>query len=176
MSTTNPAQVLGLIYDDLADWVTDNGGELHLTRSPFDLVELLADEPGSWRLTLHWEGDEPADPRVRDGAVVNNRIRVVVDGQLGMTATPMIALIKDTASRSSFLAVLDLVRQRLMAYRFPWLAEPNNRLRYRGTDDKLPLPDGMFVAAYNQTYEIFSTMVIPTTAIELTLPEEPEEP
>lgn len=176
MSTTNPAQLVGLIYDDLATWVQANGGEIHLTRSPFDLVELLADEPGGWRLTLHWEGDAPADERTRECAVLRNRLRIVVDGQLGMTATPMIALIKQTASRSPFLAVLDLVRQRVMAYRFPWLKEPNNRCWYKGTDDKLPLPDGVFVAAYNQAYELLSTMALPATPIELTLPAEPEEP
>ena len=174
-NTTNPAQLVGLIYDDLAAWVLANGGEIHLTRSPFDLVELLADEPGSWRLTLHWEGDAPADDRVRECAVLRNRFRIVVDGNLGMTATPLIALIKATASRSPFLAVLDLVRQRVMAYRFAWLREPNNRPWYKGTDDKLPMPDGVFVAAYNQSYELLSTMALPATPIELNLPDPDEE-
>lgn len=169
---TTPASLLALIYDDLSAWVEANGGSFHLTKNPFDLVNLLNEEPGGWRLTMHWEGDEPADERTRECAVLRNRIRFILDGQIGLTVIPAIGLIKTTAARSPFLAVLDAVKQRVMAYRFPWLTYPNNALRYKGADDKLQIPDGLYLAAYNLSFELYSVQAIPTTDINLPPVEE----
>ena len=167
MSTTTTAQLVELIYDDLAAWAKENGGECYLSKNPFDLVNILEEAPGGWRITLHWEGDEQADPRVRDSQVRKNSIRVILDGRLGMSARPSLSLIKGSALRTPFLALLDAVQARMLAYVFPWLSAPNNRLWYLGSDDKLPLPDGTYAAAYNMNFALFSVKAAPDADIPL---------
>lgn len=165
---TTPADILRILYEDLAEWARGLGGAVLLTQNPYDLVTQMSETPtNGWRLTLHWEGDEPADQRVRSGPVVKNRFRLILSGTIGLTATPKIGLIQETATRTAFLALVDLIRQRVMSYRLPWLAEPNNRFYYGGTDDKVPLPDGLMAAAYNLSFSLFSTMELPTTPVDL---------
>lgn len=177
-ATVTTAQLVEMIYDDLAQFAAENGGRCYLTKNPFDLIKYLEEEPGAWRVTLHWEGDRNPDSRVQGGRVTRNSFRLIVDGKLGMSASPAIALIKETASRSPFLALLDLLRSRILSYQFPWLREPNNRAWYVATDDKLPLPDGLFIAAYNMEFYVYSVRAEPQSTIELQLPADPspEEP
>lgn len=169
---TTPAELLGLLYDDLQAWAEGNGGVCALSQSPSALLELLLERTSGWRLIVHWEGDEPADARVRSGPVLRNRFRLIVDGQLGPTATPRLTLVRERAGRAAFLAVVDAVRQRAMSYRFPWLAEPNNRLYYDGTDEKIPLGGDAYLAAYNLSFHLFSTMELPSETVDLS-PREP---
>jgi len=173
-----PAELVEMIYDDLSAWCAANKGVCSLTQNPYDLVEMMAaGRPSGWRLTIHWEGDEPASDRVRAGTVAKNHLRLILDGDLGPTVTPKIALIKATAARSSaFLALVDAVRQRAMAYKFSWLAEPNNRLWYKACDDNVPLPDGSALAAYNLRFDFYSVFEIPGTDISLPIEEEEETP
>ncbi len=164
---TSPADLLGMVFDDLTTWAKPRRGVVSLTQNPYDLLEMLGQRPSGWRLTLHWEGDEPADPRLRDVVVVDNRFRFVLDGDLGPTATPKLALIRETAARTPFLAVAAAVRKRVLSYRFPWLAEPNNRLRYDGTDDQIPLPGGGFLAAYNLRFRLYSKIETAEQTVEI---------
>ena len=163
MNTITPANLMARIYNDLSPWVTDNKGVCSLTQNPYDLLEMLSERPAGWRLTMHWEGDSPADESVRGSGVVRNAIRFIVDGDLGPTVTPKIALIKSTAVRAPFLDLVDAVRQRVMGFTFDWLRPPLNRPWYKGTDDKIPLPDGMYIAAYNVQVEIYSILALPDT-------------
>jgi hypothetical protein len=168
--TTSPADLLRMIYDDLSAWAAGVGGQVNLTRNPFELINLLQEEPTGWAITVHWEGDEPADDRVRAGNVMRNRLRLILMGRLGMTLQPSLGLIRKPSPETAFLDLVNTVRHRVMAYRFPWLAEPNNRLWYKGTDDKIELPDGLFLAAYNLAFQFYSTIDLPAEALELTPP------
>jgi len=168
MSTT-PADIIGLVYTDLAAWAAQNGGTVSLTKNPYDLMELLAESPSGWRLILHWAGDKPASENVRDCNVVENTMRFIIHGNLGPTAIPKIALIRATAARSPLLALLDAVFQRVMAYRFVGLNPPNNRFWYRGADDNVPLPDGLALAAYNLSFMLRSVKALPAEGDEIEL-------
>ena len=169
MSATTPATILALVYADLQPWAASLKGVVGLTQNPYDLFEILKNSPAGWRLTLHWEGRDPADERVRNSPVTLNHFRFVLDGDLGPTITPKIALFRSTPSRTPFLDLLDAVRLRVMAYKFPWLREPNNHFWWRGEDDQVPLPDGLFLAAYNLRFDLYSEMAMPTEDVELTV-------
>lgn len=174
--TTNPSDIVNMIYTDLVSWAATKRGVVALTNSPYDLLEMLAQRPNGWRLTIHWEGDLPAgNTSARDVRVVDNRIRFILDGDLGPTFVPKIALIRPTAARTPFLELVGAIRARVMAYRFDWLAEPNNRLRYTGTDDKVQLPDGFALAAYNLSFNLFSEIDNSATIINLTMETQDEE-
>lgn len=166
MSTT-PAELIELVYDDMLTWAAANKGEVSLVQNPYELLEMLAHPPSGWRVCIHWEGDGPPDERVRNGSVALNRFRFIVDGALGPTMVPRIALIKSTASRTPFLTLVDAVRQRVMAYKFPWLTAPNDRFWWKGTDDKVPLPDGLWLAAYNCLFELHSVLAMPVADVDL---------
>lgn len=169
---TTPADLVRILFDDLTTWAAERGGKTHLTQNPFDLIHQMSEPPADgWRLTLHWQGDEPADTRVRSGPVVKNRFRIILSGNIGLTATPKVALFRQTGTRAPFLDLVDAVRQRVMAYKLPWLAEPNNRFYYGGCDDGVPLPDGLVAAAYNISFYLFSTMELPTNTVDL-MPEQ----
>ena len=168
MSTT-PADIIGLVYTDLAAWTAQNGGTASLTKHPYDLMEQLAHTPSGWRLILHWAGDKPASENVRDCNVVDNTFRVILTGDLGPTVIPSIALIRATAARTPFLAILDAVFQHVMAYRFVGLNPPNNRFWYRGADDNVPLPDGLALAAYNLCFLLRSIKTLPAEGDEIEL-------
>ena len=168
MSTT-PADILNLVFTDLNTWAGENGGVCRLTQNPFDLLEMMAEQPGGWRLIILWEGDDPSDPSVRGSSVVDNNFRFIVDGDLGPTMIPKVALIRETAARTPFLELLDAVRFRVMCYRFTGLSEPNNHFWYRGTDDNVPLPDGMLLAAYNLRFVLRSIKTMPGEDDEIEL-------
>lgn len=155
MST--PADILSAIFEDLTAWVAPQGGTCALTQNPFDLLSMLTRPPSGWRLTIHWSGDQPSDQRDRQGAVVDSTFRFVVDGQLGPTAIPKIAMIQPSARRAPLMAILEAVRFHLACYRFNGLTPPNNALWYRGTNDAVPLPDGMSVAAWNLEFMLRAT-------------------
>jgi len=160
-NTITSAGLTAKLFNDLKLWVEENKGVCSLTQNPYDLLEMLSERPAGWRLTVHWEGDRPADDAVQAGPVVINSFRFVVDGDLGPTATPKIALIKQTGTRTPFLALVDAVRQRVLGFTFDWLRPPLNKPWYRGTDDNIPLPDGMTIAAYNLSFDIYSVLAMP---------------
>lgn len=169
MTAVSTGRLVEIIYDDLSAWCCSNGGECYLAPTPWDLINLLEEGPNNWRVILQWEGDESADPRVRAAVVRKHRLRIIVDARLGFTLKPGLALIKGTASRSvPVLDLLDAVQDRILAYRFPWLAEPNNRVWYAGTDDQVPLPDGTHAAAYVMTFYLYAEREESATAIDLT--------
>ncbi len=162
-----PSDILRAIYTDLSSWCSQYKGVCGLTQNPYDLFEILKSSPSGWRLTIHWEGDAPASELVRRGGVLRHRFRFVLDGDLGPTAVPRIALIRETAARTPFLELLEQVRIHVRGYRFPWLTPPNDRMQDLGADDKVPLPDGLFLAAYNVSFDLFAPCAMPPAEILL---------
>ena len=172
MSAATPSQILGMVYADLCAWCAANGGACALSQNLYDLTEALRNVPTGWRLTVHWEGDRAADERVREGGVVLNSLLLVLDGDLGPTMSPRVGLVQPVAGRPAFLSLVQRVRERVMAYRMPWLREPTNGFWYRGCDDKIALPGDLYAAAYNLRFEVYSQMTIPTERVDLVLPTE----
>jgi hypothetical protein len=87
----------------------------------------------------------------------------IFHGDLGPTAEVNANLVKPTAARKhAFLEIKDALCARLDSYRFPWLKAPNDRMCYLACDDKLPLPDGTYLAAYNVQYKLFTVRPQPT--------------
>lgn len=170
--TATPSQIIGAVYADLTTWTRTLGGVCSLTQNLYDLMEALRNVPNGWRLTLHWEGDRAAEERVRAGGMVINTVLFVLDGDLGPTATPRIGLVQAIGGRPPFLSLVQSVRERVMTYRFAWLREPLNAFWYRGCDDKLALPGGLYAASYNLRFELYSPMAISSSTNQLTLPAE----
>jgi hypothetical protein len=169
--TPTPGQILKAVRDDLAAWEPAKGNAA-LCRNVWELVERLKQAPNRWRITIHWQGDQAADPTARLGKVVNNTFLFIVDGNLGPTAKPGEGLV---AGEPPLLDFLNQVRERVLSYTFSWLATPNNRFHYVGTDDSVALPDNMLVAAYAIKCTIFSPISKAATDVALTIPEPEEE-
>lgn len=168
---TAPSDILSAIFADMDEWAKSNHGTCAISSGPEDLFKLLTEPPPSWRIILHWQGDQNPNERVRGGGVVINTLRVVVDGNLGPSAIRNIALIRTVGSKTPLLEIFSAVRARMLAYEFPWLAAPNNRFVYQASDDKVPLPDGLFVAAYNLLFSLPSKFALPDQTIQLSIPE-----
>lgn len=166
---TTPAAIVRSIFEDLLTFAEQKGGVAAIARNPQNLVELLAEPPVAWRIILHWAGDVNADPDVRGGAVVDNKLYFILDGDLGMGADPSQDLVKDEGD-TAFLTILSAVRSRALSYRFPALGPQNNRLRYAGADDNVTLPEGYHLAAYNLQFHLFTVMEATSDIITLTPP------
>lgn len=167
----SPADILDAVYQDLHAWARARKGICVISSGPDNLFDLLREPPPTWRVILHWEGDENVNTSVRAGNVAVHHYRFVVDGSVGPTAVPNIGLVRSTASRSPLLGLVNDIRARVLGYRFPWLDTQNNHFVYEGSDDKVPLPDGLFLAAYNLLFSLPSKFQQAEEQIDLPIPE-----
>lgn len=154
------AVLLRAVFADLVTWSENAGGHAYLSQNPQRLLELIAQgPPASFRCILHWQGITPAggDAAPVRGDVDDHRLAVLVDGKLGLTAQPSESLVQVTPSREvPFLETVEAVRNRILAYRTPWLGPRNNRMRDLGIDDNVPMADGSFVACYVCKFGLFA--------------------
>ena len=180
VTRTTPGELMEAVYTDLASWAPTLGGTIYVTKSPFDLFEVISSPPAGWRLTMHFEGDVNPEEDVRDLEVVESTFRFIVDGDLGPSAIRNAGLFRSLGTRSPMLGLLQAVRFRVLSYRFAnWLGAPNDRFWYLGSDDKIPMPAGGFLAAYNVRFKLFSVISVPGSGETVTLtipPVEEEEP
>ena len=162
------AAMLGAIYADLRGWAKEVRAEVELIHNPYRLLAVIGNTPTNWRLLIHWLGDSPQGSATPTAPVLDNRLMFIFHGDLGPTAEVNANLVKPTAARNhAFLEIKDALCERLDSYRFPWLRPPNNRMMYLACDDKLPLPDGTYLAAYNVQYKLMTVRPQPAREIEL---------
>lgn len=167
--TTNPAQIISAIYRDLVEWTKSAGGSCDIARNPQDLLQQLAEPPRTWRVLLHWAGDENANDNARSSNVSKNTFYFILDGDLGLSGAPgedMIAL----EGNAAFLAILSRLRVRILSYRFPWLSPQNDRMLYIRTDDNVTLPEGYHLAAFAMQFALYSPTEQPAALISLSIP------
>ena len=158
---TTPAQLLNAIYSDLARWAKGKRGRIFVAKDLENAMTLLADTPAGWVGVLHWEGCDAAGSGVRRGNVVENNLKIFVKASMGLTAEPSIALIRPTAARTApILYLLDMVRFRMLRYRFPGVRAPGDMLSHKGTADQTSV-NGYAVAVYNMTFGIWTAVRMP---------------
>lgn len=160
-TATTPAQLMNAIFTDFSKWAKGRKGRVYVAKDLEHAMTLLADTPSGWAGVLHWEGDEPAGSGTRRGGVVENNLKLFVKAGMGLSAEPSIALIRPTAARTDpILDLLDMVRFRMLQYRFPGVRAPGDVLSHKGTSDQANV-SGFAVAVYNLTFGIWTAVKMP---------------
>lgn len=81
----NAKDLFALLVADLRPYVTDTlMGIFSVARDPFEVIELLGEAPGRFRVIFSWEGEESIGTRPQSG-VVKHRFKVVVSHNRGLS-------------------------------------------------------------------------------------------
>jgi hypothetical protein len=154
MSATayTPATLIGLVHDALKPWLVARKGLLAVAGDPYNFLELLAESPSGWRVTLHWAGEKNPGDNEHAGCFPINAFDVGISINPGLTATPDLAMFKPTADRSALLELVSDVRDFIRALNFAPGASTLRAL-YRGADP-VALPNGVPLRAYRLQFEV----------------------
>jgi hypothetical protein len=153
-------EILKRLYDDIVSW-GKVGKLVSLARDPFDVLEILAQGPQGFRVILHWAGEQEVggQPQL---PIVQHRIEAILSYNLGLTATPDLALLsKGPANdRPALLDLVEELRRRIASYNFPD-GETDVFMAYVGCDPFVT-PDGVPLAAYKLTFTLTAGLPQPS--------------
>ncbi|WP_043588981.1 hypothetical protein [Geminisphaera colitermitum] len=149
-----PDALLAELHADLEPWLRANKGTLSVAADPYNFLELLADSPSAFRVVLHWAGEQNPSDQEGAGVFAPQKFDLGVTANLGLTATPEIALFKPgpNATRPPLLQLVAAVRDRVRGYTWP-AGNTTRYMLYRGCDP-VTLPDAMPLRAYRLQFQL----------------------
>lgn len=150
-------QILDLLYKALLTWAqqSGNGAVVTLARDPFQVLEILAATPESFRMVLHWAGDDNISDI--DGLpLADNTIEVIYSYNLGLTARPDLALIKGPQNRPAVFDQIDSLRAFILGVEYPNV-QTGIYAVYQGAKPFVT-PEGIPLAAYILTFKLKSAI------------------
>jgi hypothetical protein len=153
MTGLYPYQVIRYLRDALDQFARQNRGTVHLAKDPWNVLELLAENPAGFRCIVHWAGDKNIGNRdgVENLPLVTAILQVTLSNNLGLTASPEQALAEAVPGRQPLLQLLGLAREKVL--RITWPENLCDPIRYVGTDP-VGTPEGVPLAAYMMTFEL----------------------
>ena len=150
--------LLKRLYTELWPFVEVHAkGHLSIARDPYEVIELLGQAPGSFRVILNWTGEHLAPDTNRDTGVVVHEFQVTVSHNRGLSIiSGASAFIPDRPGEDKTLVALTvIVRDKLRGLRFPG-GVTDEVLTYVGTEpvavDKTPLD------AFTQTWTLMAIL------------------
>lgn len=159
-TSTNPAQIIRMIYDHLDAWARGNGGRMYMAKDIENAMTLLADQPASWCGVLHWAGDTPQGD-LRRSWVVENDLKIFIKAVTAPTAIPNAELFRESASRPTpVLETIDAVRREVQRIEIPGLDDYNKSIAYKGTTDQASV-GGFAVAVYVMRFVVSTAIDVP---------------
>jgi hypothetical protein len=164
--------LLEAMRSNLDTWARTQKGACYVARDPLAAIELLAEAPSGWRLILSFEGDRPMDTRaigVPEPYVVESTLRIIVSCNPGLRLINDSQLLKgDTGGRASLLALLSLVRKRILAYRWSTTLVYKGAMTYLGTRP-FSIPDFLPLAAFEMTFAFVHSIPEPAAGDLVTI-------
>lgn len=129
----NNKELFAKIVADLKPYVTATlYGFLSVARDPFEVIELLGEAPGRFRVILAWDGEDQAGISARSG-VVNHKFRIVVSHNRGLSILRGENRTVARGEDKPLMELANLVRDRARS-----IALPNNEtgrvLEYKGCE------------------------------------------
>jgi hypothetical protein len=142
------------LYNDLAPWVAARHGYLSLAGDPGEVIEFLCQGPNTFRVVLHWAGDQDNTEQAL-GGIVDNTFEVWLIKAKGLLLKPGEHLIK---GNPPFLALLSDLRMAIRAMEFP--EEVTNRyLLYKGAEQPDPaLAVQLPTTGYKMKFELTTAL------------------
>lgn len=156
MDPLRPDQLLKTLFDDLTLWGQSNKALVSIAQDPYHFLELLAEKPTGVRVVVHWDGDSNLTEHPLGGAICSERFKIGLTGNLGLTAKPSEALVKDSSTRVALLHLLSDLRDRVRGLVFPADATEQYVL-YKGAQP-LVMPDGIPLSGWELNFELTSAL------------------
>lgn len=128
----NADEIFNAIADELEPFAKSNGGVFSRAEDPFQLIELLGQGPGMFRVILNDDGDEQAGDSPRSG-IVRIRYKITVSHNRGLPVTLGQAVARPVGNTPSLLARVTLIRDFVRQLTFPDGAT-SGRLDYGGRE------------------------------------------
>lgn len=157
MAAQTANELFDVVATSLADYAEWAGSKFSRARDAFEVIELLANGPATFRTVLLWAGDEPAG----DGAspsVVRSKFTVTISTNRGLHATPGAALsIPRTATRGD-MSLMDYAEdvRIILRHHTPLGADTSKLLRYEGCESVRF--DGALLDAYEINFSFFTAL------------------
>jgi hypothetical protein len=162
-----PDLLLEAMRADLASWATGENGTVHVAKDPLAVLTLLAETPSGFRVIIHLEGDANERPEM-PAPVVKYSLKIQVSANMGLSASPDLAITQATANRPALLRLAGLVRKRVMSWRLPEASVHKGRVYYDGFGP-VTLPDGLPLAAYELDFHFRAPITAAESTVEITL-------
>ena len=150
----NDEQIFAVIADQLAPAVAALGGVFSRAQDPFQVMELLGQGPGTFRVILHDDGEDKAGER-DPCAVSLHRYKVTVSTNRGLPGLLGSPITLGDAKTPSLLARTSAVRDALRGFTFP-PALTSERLFYQGRNTVTY--EGARLDAYELSFTIFAAL------------------
>jgi len=129
----NAKDLFALLVADLAPYVKDTlHGLFSVARDPFEVIELLGEAPGRFRVILSWEGEEPVGTRPQSG-IVRHRLKAVVSHNRGLSILRGENRTVARGEDAPLMELAQLVRDRLRSALLPE-GDTAHQLEYAGTE------------------------------------------
>ena len=149
----NDEQLFAVIADQLAPAVAALQGKFSIAQDPFEVMELLGQGPGTFRVILHDDGEDRAGDSTF-AAMTLHRYKVTVSTNRGLPLILGQPVVKGDASTPSLLARTNAVRDAMRAFEIPnctW-----KRLSYQGR--ATVTYDGARLDAYELTFTLLAAL------------------
>lgn len=128
----NAEELFALIKGDLKPYVEGTlSGIFSEARDPFEVIELLGEAPGRFRVILAWDGENPAAGTLPISGIGTHKLKVVVSHNRGLSILRGVSLHAAEAGRPSLMTLTRQVRDRLRTLLFS-PSDTSRRLAYQG--------------------------------------------
>lgn len=163
-----------IIFEALKPYVEiSQKGRLSVARDPLDIIELLGEGPGTFRVIIAWSGEKPQGNKY--SGIVEHEWRVVVSANRGL---PLLTgsnlfLPRSTTTGPTLIEWHSRVRDILRQLQFPDRIT-EKVLTYAGAE-----PDainGQLIDSYTQTWRLIAALPpagVPAAAYEVLQPATP---
>lgn len=152
-----PAEIVKTVRDAINSPVTANHGVVSVAGNPFEVIELLEQNPGGFRVILLWERDEDASAQQPCVGIVNTTIAVVVSQNRGLRAWKGDNLYNAYGSLPALTDLVDLVRTAIRATIMPE-GQTSSWWLYLGCEPETT-PQGLPLDAYRLRFRITNAIV-----------------
>lgn len=149
------------IAETLAGFADHANGQFSRARDPFEVLELLGNGPGKFRVILMWQGDEPAGQEPTSG-IVESRFVVTVSSNRGLPAIQGGNLSAPPTGGVSLMDWVNDVRCLLRALNISDTGT-SHKLRYGGS--AAVEYEGARLDAYELRFSIFAALQDETTRV-----------
>ena len=150
--------ILQALHADLADYVTAQKGELAISGTYVETLDLLSAKPSGFLCVMEWLGEENPDEQGISG-VMSQEVGIYVAINPGLPAQRGQALWASPGGKT-LLSHLNRIRDRVREIRLPDDEETDREFNYRECR-QVVTPSGIPLRAYRLLFKLFNAIKDP---------------
>ena len=154
-----PNELLTAVRDGLAPLAEHWEGAISLATNPFEVIEMLAQSPGTPRIVILWEGEADATGGQRPGGIVTHTVALIISMNRGLPIWSGQVVSGAAADTPSILERLAELRTAMLSIAFPG-GSTSQRFFYLGADSETT-PEGLPLDAYRLRFSLKAKINLP---------------